>query len=199
MPYKARLPALILALAGWSRPETALACKPLGSEFLAIEANPDDQEPPSPPVAELSHINRASEPERDGCGTTSSSCDGTAYVMLSVTASDDVTPAERLGYEIVVHGKKGPRSLEQPILAREGELMLTWSNDDPDDDVDVTLELWTVDEAGNRSEQSTTVKVSSSGESGCRVASRAQGAWLLALFALLALQNRRALSRARRA
>lgn len=132
-----------------------------------------------------------------GCGRCESSCDGMVSVRLTVAASDDVSSAEQLGYLVKPVGKAPtPGTAEGPARARDGEVWLGWGDQDAGDDVSFDVDVFTVDRAGNVSEQATRVHVGSEG--GCSASSRSPHSEWLAVPLVLFLQRRRATRSPRR-
>ena len=125
-----------------------------------------DQTPPQlvePAVAELRNIDHSD----NGCA---SKCGWDHSARLINLGTDDMTPADRIGYRVTLVAGDAPSlttSGERAILgAADGSLTLYW---DGDDDFDFTLQLIAVDAAGNESAPRT-VRVSDGG--GCSVGGR---------------------------
>jgi len=124
-----------------------------------------DQTPPqlaAPTVAEIR--NNDSD---NGCAPK---CGWDHSARLINLATDDMTPAARIGYRVTklagVALHLSPSSGSAVLGGGDGSLTLLW---DGDDDFDFTLQLIAIDAAGNESDPRI-VRVSSGG--GCSVAGR---------------------------
>ncbi|MET0282887.1 MAG: hypothetical protein ABW352_00395 [Polyangiales bacterium] len=181
--------AALLCLGLLSTPSIAAACEFVDNRPLDIVANPADDTPPSPPELSLPTVQRGNDYGGDQGCNNSTSCDGTGYIGLRVSSSDDVSSPDAIGYRI-----------EAPQLAHSGQVLVAnggtltlilRGTDDGTDDLRFTIRIAAVDGAGNVSEERT-VDVRSQGD-GCQLARGTSG--LGALLLALTLVMRSALSR----
>lgn len=121
-----------------------------------------------------------------GCGQTVSTCDDIGSLTIVPTASDDVTPVDRLGYRVSLVAGKLPASAMLPEGATTS-IAVYWLDGATDDQepLDFTLSIVAIDLAGNESAPRTVHVVDDKG--GCAVAalSRATSATPAALGLLL--------------
>jgi hypothetical protein len=173
--------AFVIAL---TAPAAALACDFELPAELAIEADPADVTPPSPPALSIRKVQRGDDYGGDGCGEQTS-CDGAAYVAIEISATDDSTAP--VGYRV-----------EAPLLVQNGKVLVAKGgslylhlklDDDGEQDLAFTLKVSAVDSAGNVSEERS-IEVRDDGD-GCQLGGGHSGALLLALT----LAMRRALCR----
>lgn len=169
------------------------ACSLHGTEQFEIVANPSDQLAPREPTVSLVKVQRGDDwTDDDGCGPqVHSSCDGLAFVLLEVDAQDDTSPSSELGYVIATQNKQLNIPAGPVRKDATGQLMLVFRDisDDGTDDFEATLEISTVDKAGNVSLKSTPITVTNKG-SGCRVAPNAPTGLLWTALMLLTLTRR---------
>ncbi|MGC4119729.1 MAG: MYXO-CTERM sorting domain-containing protein [Myxococcales bacterium] len=117
------------------------------------------------------------------------------WISLSVTSSDDRTPADKLGYVIsLVEGSRAhlygaELDMPRPLRDGKGGLGIVDGNDAIREGLDVTLAVSVVDLAGNRSAP-TNVTVSDGGGCACSSTGASSIAWLPVL-ALLGVRRRR--------
>jgi hypothetical protein len=181
-------------LAGLVLPDRAHACEPALPALHTIDPAQVgvDQTPPQllePTVAELQTYDHGS----NGCTPKCGSDHGARLINLG---TDDMTPADRIGYRVtLVAGEarylttSGGSAL---LGAADGSLLVYW---DGDDDFDFTLQLIAVDAAGNESAPKT-VRVFAGG--GCSVGGRRASAGLEVVMLALALVSAAARPRRRR-
>lgn len=128
----------------------------------------------------------------DDCGAATS-CDDLGRVELVVTpGGDDRTPAESLGYRLVLVDGRLPRGASlpsEPVRLANGRLRIVWIDGASDDQesLSFTLSLIPIDLAGNEGPP-TEVRVRDAG-AGCNAGRVELPAWVLA--ALLVLHARR--------
>ena len=125
-------------------------------------------------------------------------CGDLAEVDLAVSAADDATSTDQLGYEVVLASGTPPRGFALPtgaIVASQGELFLRYSSSDHDG-FTIDLSVRARDLNGNLGPP-TVVTVSEPGESGCRT-THGGGAALWPLLAVFAWLLRPARARATR-
>ncbi|MBZ0236152.1 MAG: hypothetical protein K8M05_27745, partial [Deltaproteobacteria bacterium] len=146
-------------------PRMASACSLAWNEDLILDpAYADDATPPDQVVLGDAGVHRSND---SGCGA--GSCGDIASVHVTVEASDDRAPADRLGYELRLAGGALPRGLALPagpVLpgGGAGNIILFF---DPDvDELDFVLEVRAVDLNGNRGEP-TTVRIVDRDPGGC--------------------------------
>lgn len=145
-----------------------------------------DQLAPTLPAPTSVTVNRGVGPRgAAGCGQSTTSCDDLGSVQIGVAATDDQTPAARIGYRLRVVKGSAPRDLvpQQAIEAVSGVLFLAWLDGATDDQegLDFTLEVVAVDGAGNESAPQS-VRVQDGG-GGCALTGRRPAGAPLALFA----------------
>ena len=113
-----------------------------------------DQAPPTLPPLPSARVTRGKPTV--GCGSRST-CDDIGTIGIAVDATDDVTPAERIGYRLTLESGQPPSALILPTDAVEpvsGELVLVWDDiaDGRTEDFNFTLRITAVDLAGNESD-----------------------------------------------
>jgi MYXO-CTERM domain-containing protein len=118
-----------------------------------------DQVPPTLPLPTVT----VSRGKREvGCGGRNT-CDNIGNIRIAVAATDDTTPAERIGYRLTLEGfgppNAGglPRGLTLPTDAVDpvaGEVVLVWDDiaDGEAEDFYFVVSVVAVDLAGNQSE-----------------------------------------------
>jgi hypothetical protein len=157
-----------------------------------------EKTPPVFPAAGAVRVKRGQSP-RSGCGDSdATSCDDLGTIQIEVAASDDTTPAARMGYEVTLARGTLPDGLVLPAVPIErvapGHLMFVWLDGatDSQEPVDFTLRIVAVDGAGNESAPQL-VSVDDAGSGGCRLANRGGSGdrAILGALALLALARRR--------
>lgn len=140
---------LTLVLSALVSPGHARACSLVGSPPYAIDPAMVgvDQAPPQlgqPRVVELD------EPETGGGCLTR--CGWSFHATIANLASDDMTPAGRIGYRLTAVAGAAPLVsswAREAILGRaDGKLELYWNSED---DFDFTLQVIAIDAAGNES------------------------------------------------
>jgi hypothetical protein len=100
-------------------------------------------------------VQRGAGPRSDGCfggSQMTTSCDDTGFVTLTFApATDDRTPADRMGYEVLVTSGDAPFALEGAVRS-DGRIVFVWSDGATDDQeaLDFTLAVTPIDLAGNR-------------------------------------------------
>jgi hypothetical protein len=145
-----------------------------------------------------------------GCSGSSSSCDDIGVIQIQPKATDDMTPAEQIGFRITLAGGTLPAGLTLPADAIDltpgypivGLIWVDGATNDQDP-VDFTLSIVAVDRAGNESAPQTVVVHDDGGGSGgssCQLSSGHSGrsgrtpapaAICLTVFALLVATRRR--------
>lgn len=183
------LPPCAVLLSGLlMAPDVAWACDFSRAPDHEIEADSSDVTPPSAPQAELIHVERGKAPE--GCLTqTTTSCDDVAYVELALSAQDDVSTDDAIGYEVEVSGD-APEDFgggtTRVVRATDGVARFHWLDGEGTGDVSFDLHIRSVDRAGNVSDDATIVQVRSGGAAGCATGrGHSAGSWLLVLLAAL--------------
>lgn len=175
----------------------AFACDTAAPAEFEIRADASDDTPPAAPSARVERVKRGKPPEREGCSQHVSSCDDIAYVLIDVSAAGE----SDVGYVFEVEGR-APQLLVpgHPIAPNHfepGKLRLHWEDGEGERNYDFTIEVWSVDRAGNMSETSTRLRIDNDGSDGCsaRSARDSDGAWLGALCALLFVRRPRRATR----
>jgi hypothetical protein len=143
---------VLLALPALVFPGRARACDPVTTSPHKIDpaAVGVDQTPPElaqPAVSDVHAIDHSDQ----GCGPR---CGWDNTFTLSNLATDDMTPVGRIGYRLTTVAGTAPKESEwrdgDVIVgaSSDGKLTLFW---DGDLDVDFTLQVVAVDDAGNES------------------------------------------------
>ncbi len=186
---------LILALL-WASP--ALACVQIPDVAHVIDPESADVVAPAAPEIGEVAVGRGQGPEPAGCfSSVSTSCDDAGLISIAVSAADDVSAAEDIGYRVELVEGDLPESFTLSTAiwrARDGHLSLRWNDDATDDQepFDVTLSIVAVDEGGNES-QPVEIDVSDPGSTeagGCDGSGGHLGAGA-AILAMLAMRRRR--------
>jgi hypothetical protein len=161
-----------------ARPARACSLMSNPPHTLDAQAQASDSTPPGVPAVTVESITRGKGPVSSGCGQSASSCDDLGTVTLLVSATDDQTSAENIGYRIELASGTLPSGLTLPSGAVRavggGRLFLVWSdgNTDNQEALSFSLAIRAVDLAGNQG-QPATIQISSPGSgSGCSVAAR---------------------------
>jgi hypothetical protein len=194
--------ALLAALTALVPARDAAACDVAAPSPLVVDAAEKavDHTPPSAPTGVTTSVRRGRGPQKQGCGATSAtSCDDVGTITLAPTATDDRTPAAKLGYRVRLVAGALPAGASLPagaVVPFQGLLPITWIDGAEDDQevIDFTVTLTAVDLAGNEGPASAPVHVTDPGGSaGCRVrgAGDAASAALLAGLILAARAIRR--------
>ncbi|HEU5162847.1 MAG TPA: hypothetical protein VFV54_06870 [Thermoanaerobaculia bacterium] len=133
-----------------------------------------DHKAPAKAEASLARIVRGKGPVPHDDGSVSlTSCDDIGSIVLALKSVplDDRTPADKLGYRIVLVDGELPKGASLPTnatrdLTPENELTFFWSDGatDEQDPIDFALAVVAVDLAGNESEPSAPVRVRHSGK-----------------------------------
>ena len=71
-----------------------------------------DHTPPTLPPLPAPRITRGKGAERSGCGSSASSCDDLGAIVFQAQATDDMTPADRIGYVFTLESGSLPAGLE---------------------------------------------------------------------------------------
>ena len=147
-----------------------------------------DQAPPTLPPLPNARVTRGNPTV--GCGSRST-CDDIGTIGIAVGATDDVTPAERIGYRLTLESGALPSSLTLPTDAVEpmsGELVLVWDDiaDGRIEDFNFTLRITAVDLAGNESDPQL-LPISTGTGTACAVAGAPTSGGELAAFVASAL------------
>lgn len=130
---------------------TALACRLAPPAEFEIVADPSDTVPPRMAVAEVADIIRGGQ--SDGCTGGRDSCSDVARVVLSLTATDDVSDQSAIGFRVrVVEGTIGPGAhpVTYVVDVSRAPLIFGWAETDPES-FRAVLEVVAVDRAGNTS------------------------------------------------
>jgi hypothetical protein len=184
---------IAIAASALSFAGSALACDFNFPGELEISANPGDETPPSAPRAQLLDIQRGNDWGGDdsGCRNTETSCDGTAYLLLDLASTDNLSATEGIGFR--VEDANGHASTNDRVLVLQGgQLMVFFGTDDGQDDLSFELRITAVDQAGNES-LPTLLSAKSPGDSRCQLARGIPSGVLytLALFTLMSWRRAR--------
>jgi hypothetical protein len=135
----------------------ARACSVAGPTPYVVDASMQATDHVAPTLEPLS-IASLQRGTATGGACSGSSCDGMGSLALTIAASDDVTPANNLGYRFSLAAGALPASffilLDQPsqVTVSDGKIWFNW--DDGTEDhapIDFTLQMVAIDRAGNRS------------------------------------------------
>jgi hypothetical protein len=123
-----------------------------------------------------------------GCGGgAENSCSDTAIVAIAVTASDDRTPADKIGYQLTLVSGELPAGMTLPqgaVVPFDGKLNFVFRAEDRGG-FTADLEVRARDLNGNLGPP-TIVTISEAGDGGCRTSGASGlGLWVLAAFAWL--------------
>ena len=148
----------------------AEACSFIGPQehMLDPDEQQEDTEPPGvPAIAEL-EVFRNPMPN-GGCETMSNSCEGTGVVQLTLSAQDDRSATENMGYTFALAGGELPEGLTLPTtpIRADSQGLIVLIFHDEDQTVDFSLEVRAVDLGGNAGDPVVVDVVDGSG--GCRV------------------------------
>lgn len=123
-----------------------------------------DTTPPGTPVVGPISITRGHGPARSGCSSTASSCDDIGAITFTLSATDDRTPAEKMGFRLTA---RRPATLEgffpvgMDVRLFEGLMAVRWLDGATNDQesLDFELEVRAIDLAGNVSTEPAIIKV----------------------------------------
>jgi hypothetical protein len=194
--------AVLLAIAGvaagTSMAAPARACSFLGPTPYQIDASMQATDQVAPTLQPLSVTRLQRGMKTEGC-MSGSSCDGSGSLAIGGAATDDVTPANGIGYRFTLEAGALPPSfsilLNQPSQAvvSDGEIWFTWNDGTDDHDpIDFTLRVVAIDRAGNESAPQTVRVTDDPG--GCAIArprAPSRGLAFVAAAALLLAARRR--------
>jgi hypothetical protein len=172
------------------RPPVALACSLASPPEHVIDpkAQASDSTAPGAPAVTVAKIERG----KGQAACSYNTCEGIGTVVLDVSASDDQTPSEGLGYRVELVSGQAPTGLHLPagaVQARDGQLRLHWSDGDTDEQeaISFSLAVTAVDLAGNVGPAST-ADVQDAGSTGCNLGRHRPGSsWHLTTFVILLL------------
>lgn len=177
----------------------AHACSVAGPGPYMIDAAMQATDHVAPTLGPLAIAGLHRGEKTTGC-MEANSCDGIGWLTINVAVSDDVTPANGVGYRFSIVAGTLPPSfsilLDQPtqVPASDGALSFSW--DDGTDDhqpIDFTLQVTAIDRAGNESAPQTLRVTDDPG--GCAIAgpgSHARAlAWVVAAAFVLRNRSRR--------
>ena len=196
-PVKSLLRAgLLLTAAG---PSSVLACSFTSHEPHVIDdTRVDEVAPGAPSLVELS-VTRGHAPIEMQRGVyMTSSCGDLGWVTLWLSAEDDLSAPENLGFVFTLESGEAPFTWPtEPIRPAEDGILFIWVDEatDEQEPIEATLSVNTVDEAGNVSDEALLLTISDEGGEAevkrCTSASSAPGLGLLSL-GLLGITRRRA-------
>ena len=185
-------------LLGAALPSSALACSFIEYDEHLIDDTIEDEVAPSLPSLDELDINRGVGPTRSGLGSQmSTSCDDLGWITLRLSAEDDLSPPENLGFVFTLDTGSLPFTLpSEPARPFDGSITFVWIDGATDDQepIEATVTVNTMDEAGNLSAESLLLTISDEGSEegikGCSTGSGAPGLGL-GLLGLVALVVRR--------
>ena len=111
-------------LLGLALPSSALACSFIEYDEHLIDDTIADEVPPSLPSLDELDINRGVGPTRAGFGSqVSSSCDDLGWVTLRLSAEDDLSAPESLGFVFALDTGTLPFTLpSEPVRPFDGSI-----------------------------------------------------------------------------
>jgi hypothetical protein len=183
---------LVTALAGWLVPVPAPACDLIGNTFHTIDPAMQgiDSQPPTLTPIEIVEVHRGHEVESNGCLFTQTCGEDLGSIWFAVTATDDMTPDDRIGYRLSIAAGTPPAGFVlPPALESLGTRVYVPWNDGASGDqeaFDVTFAVVAIDRAGNESAPQTFRAQHAGTGGGCRIAGRRGHPLGLITFALLA-------------
>ena len=184
------LAGVVVVAAPWS---DARACDPIGQFNHTIDPSmqPADQTPPTLPALPSAMLHYA----QDSAGCGAAKCGDATFAAIPAVATDDMTPAQQIGYRVSLASGTLPADFSLPATAVDpiAGFIRLYFNADTASSFDFTLQVVAIDLAGNESEPQT-VRVTDDSGHACAVArgraSRTDLGWAAPL-ALLALAYRR--------
>lgn len=199
-PPLAVLAAVATLAAAWPA-KTTLACSlaPQPPHTLDPQAQATDTVAPAAPELSLGDIRRGKDPDTDysSCSQSATSCDDLGSIALQVSARDDQTTADHMGYTFEVTAGQPPSNLYLPsgaVRTRAGNVYLYWNDGATDDEetIDFTLAVHAVDLAGNTG-PAATLRVQHPGSGGgCAVLPcRPLSSWPIPLLLFLLIRSAR--------
>ncbi len=168
-----------------SHAQFARACSmaPPTPHTLDPAAQTTDATAPGIPSATVASIRRGKGPETNysSCTQSASSCDDLGSIRLQVSAQDDQTPVDKLGYQIALASGQLPSSMTLPtgaVRTQGGTLLFVWIDGAKDDQesISFSLTISAVDLAGNIG-PATTVEIHDGGSGGCSMDPSPLSAW----------------------
>jgi MYXO-CTERM domain-containing protein len=186
-------------LLGALLPSSALACSFIEYDEHLIDDTIADEVAPGLPTLDDLSVTRGVGPTRSGFGSQSvSSCDDLGWITLALSAEDDLSAPESLGFVFALDTGSLPFTLpSEAVRPFDGSITFVWIDEatDEQEPIEATVTVNTVDEAGNVSAESLLVTISDEGREeglkGCSTGSGAPGVGL-GLLGLLAVRRRRA-------
>jgi hypothetical protein len=186
--------------AAWT-PTPARACSKVAPAPHVVDETlqATDQTPPVLPPLAAPRITRGKGPEPSGCGSAASSCDDLGEIAFHAQATDDTTPAAKIGYLFTLEAGSLPPGLALPgaVEPFAGGLAFGWIDGATDDQepIDFTVRVVALDLAGNESAPQMVRVTDGSGSSGgcafARPRAPSRGLAFAALAALLLAARRR--------
>lgn len=152
-------------------------------------ADTDRVAPSVPVLREVTLSQDHGSPRGDSCGDLSS-----LSISLAAPATDDVTPADRMGYRFEVTDGVLPAGLTLPTgpVRAERATTFVYVYGESNADVRFTLRVYAVDEAGNESAAPASMTVVGHHEAGCSATGRSPSAIsILGALGVLGVVGRR--------
>lgn len=170
----------------------ALACSFIDNEEHVIDDTLEDEVAPSVPTLVDLSVTRGVGPTRAGFGSQmSTSCDDLGWISLQLSAEDDLSAPENLGFVFALDSGTLPFSLPtEAVRPFDGSFTFVWIDGatDEQEPFEATVTAHTMDEAGNLSAESLLLTLSDEGrEEGLKSCSTGAGAPGLGLGLLGAL------------
>lgn len=184
-------------------PASALACSFIEYDDHVIDDTLSDEVAPSLPTLDAQSVNRGVGPSGGLFGGQSvSSCDDLGWVTLELSAEDDLSAPEALGFLFALDSGSLPFTLPtEAVRPFDGSITFVWIDEatDEQEPIEATVTVNTVDEAGNLSAEALLLTISDEGREeglkGCSSggATPSLGLGLMGLVALgLGRSSRRA-------
>lgn len=185
---------VVFALLVLARPSDA--CVLPNPEITPHDLDPAQAGDTVPPPAPQATYTIARGEIGGGCGAKTD-CDGKyASISLDVQATDDATPADRLGYLITIVGGGDPpnglygRGFQGAGVVVQPRGNFEWSFDYDDKDFAFDVEIRVVDLNGNMSTP-TVLHIAAEDSGGCMSASSTHSEWMLLPVVAFLLRPRR--------
>jgi len=155
-------------------------------EQMLDAAQADDHVAPAAATASFDIVRF--DDDNGGCaGGAENSCSDTAIVAIAVSASDDRTPADQIGYQLALVSGELPAGMTLPqgaVVPFDGKLNFVFRAEDRAG-FTADLEVRARDQNGNLGPP-TIVTISEAGDGGCRTSGASGlGLWVLVAFAWL--------------
>jgi hypothetical protein len=191
------LVAGVVALVCGFRTPLVHACKSVQPPPHALDptAQASDTTAPGMPSVAVYNIRRGKGPETNysSCSQSASSCDDLGSISLQVSAQDDQTAVDKMGYQVALATGQLPSGMTLPtgaVRTLGGMLFFGWIDGAKDDQesISFSLTISAVDLAGNIG-PATTVEIHDGGSGGCTIGPSPLSAWPCTTLLILLLSR----------